>query len=95
MLERICDGRTDLVFDYVSQGHAATSRDENGVSLIARCSTPFDIYSGEEISEGKKSVAYRIVFQSDRTTLTSEQVDRAQDDILRQLERELGAQLRG
>ena len=58
-------------------------------------STLFDIYSGEGISPGKKSVAFRIVFQSDRSTLTSEQVDRAQGDILRQLERELGAELRG
>jgi hypothetical protein len=26
MLERIEDGRTDLVFDYVAQGHAATAQ---------------------------------------------------------------------
>ena len=37
MLERIADGRTDLVFDYVSAGHAANSTDRNGVSLIKWC----------------------------------------------------------
>ena len=37
MLDRISDGRTDLVFDYVSQGHAATSADADGVSLIKWC----------------------------------------------------------
>ena len=57
-------------------------------------STPFDLYQGEGIGQGKKSVAYRIAFQSDRDTLTSEQVDGAQRDIMRQLRREVGAELR-
>lgn len=37
MLDRISDGRTDLVFDYVSQGQPANSKDNNGVSLIEWC----------------------------------------------------------
>ena len=63
-------------------------------ALVVR-SAPFDIYSGEGIDEGRKSVAFRVVFQSDRGTLTSEQVDRFQNDILRQLSRNLNAELRG
>ena len=62
--------------------------------LIVR-SVPFDIYSGDELPSGKKSVAYRVVFQSDRGTLTAEQVNNAQGDVLRQLQRQLGAELRG
>ena len=58
-------------------------------------SAPFDIYSGEGVPEGKKSVAFRVAFQSDRGTLTSEQVDHFQRDIMRQLRRQLGAELRG
>ena len=57
--------------------------------------TPFDLYSGRGVPVGKKSVAYRAVFQSPTGTLTSKQVDRAQEDILRQLRREVGAELRG
>lgn len=57
-------------------------------------STPFDVYSGEGVLEGKRSIAYRITFQSDRSTLTTELVDKAQGDILRQLQRQLGAELR-
>jgi len=34
MLDRISDGRTDLVFDHLSEGHAANSTDRNGVALI-------------------------------------------------------------
>jgi len=62
--------------------------------LVVR-SVAFDVYSGEGVADGKKSVAHRLVFQSDKDTLTSKQVDKAQGDILRQLERELGAELRG
>ena len=63
-------------------------------ALVVR-SAPFDIYSGEGVADGRKSVAFRVVFQSDRGTLTSEQVDRFQNDILRQLSRNLNAELRG
>ena len=62
---------------------------------MAARSMPFDIYEGEGVPEGKRSIAYRIAFRSERGTLTSEQVDKFQADILRQLERELGAELRG
>ncbi len=62
--------------------------------LVVR-STPFDHYAGEGIPEGKKSLAYNVVFQSSSATLTAEQVTRARDDIVRQLNRELGAELRG
>jgi ankyrin repeat protein len=43
MLEKIIDGRTDLVFDYVAQGHAAHSTDEQGVSLIKWCAYYGDV----------------------------------------------------
>jgi len=43
MLDRIADGRTDLVFDYLSMGHAANSSDANGVSLIKWCAFYGDV----------------------------------------------------
>jgi phenylalanyl-tRNA synthetase beta chain len=62
--------------------------------LVVR-SSPFDVYSGEGVPAGKKSIAYRVVFQSARGTLTAAEVERARGDILRRLEREVGAELRG
>lgn len=44
MLERISDGRTDLVFDYLEAGHAANSKDANGVSLIKWCAYYSDFF---------------------------------------------------
>ncbi|HXX21963.1 MAG TPA: ankyrin repeat domain-containing protein [Terriglobia bacterium] len=43
MLERIADGRTDLVFSYLAEGHPANSADRNGVSLIQWCAYYGDV----------------------------------------------------
>ena len=61
---------------------------------LVKTGVPFDVYTGPGVPAGKKSIAYKIVFRSDRSTLTAELVDRAQSDILRQLQRDLGAVLR-
>jgi hypothetical protein len=43
MLDRIVDGRTDLVFDFLSVGNAAKSTDSDGVSLIKWCAYCSDV----------------------------------------------------
>src|SRR5215207_11227979 len=43
IFDQITDGQTDLVFDYVAAGHAATSADEGGVSLLQWCSYYGDV----------------------------------------------------
>ena len=43
IFDQIADGRTDLVFDYVAAGHAATSADKDGVSLLQWCSYHGDV----------------------------------------------------
>jgi ankyrin repeat protein len=43
MLEQIIDGRTDLVFDYISSGSPADSTDQNGVPLIKWCAYYGDV----------------------------------------------------
>ena len=37
ILDQIADGRTDLVFDYLAHGNAATATDKDGVPLIKWC----------------------------------------------------------
>jgi phenylalanyl-tRNA synthetase beta chain len=56
--------------------------------------TLFDLYRGEQIAEGKKSFAIRIVYQSPSHTLTDEEVDQTQEQMLARLHQELGATLR-
>ena len=56
--------------------------------------TIFDVYSGEQVPPGKKSLAYSITFQSPTHTLTDEEVNQVQQEILDKLSGELGATLR-
>ena len=56
--------------------------------------TIFDVYSGEQVPPGKKSLAYSITFQSPTHTLTDEEVNQVQQEILDKLTGELGATLR-
>ena len=55
----------------------------------------FDVYSGEQVPRGKKSLAYRITFQSTTHTLTDDEVNRIQQQLLDKLSHDLGAVLRG
>jgi hypothetical protein len=43
ILEQIVEGRTDLVFEYLAEGHAANSVDADGVSLIQWCAYYGDV----------------------------------------------------
>jgi uncharacterized protein len=43
ILERIVDGRTDLLVDYLAQGHAADAADREGVSLMQWCAYYGDV----------------------------------------------------
>ncbi len=43
ILQRIADGRTDLVFQYLSEGHSAHSTDQTGTALIAWCAYYGDV----------------------------------------------------
>ncbi len=55
----------------------------------------FDVYCGEGIDPGKKSVAIGLTFQDDAKTLNDEEIDGYIDDIVAVLGRELGGVLRG
>ena len=55
----------------------------------------FDEYRGEGVPEGKKSLAVRLRYQAADRTLTDDGVARVQGGLLKRLEKELGATLRG
>jgi phenylalanyl-tRNA synthetase beta chain len=65
-----------------------------GFSLVTDVAL-FDVYSGGQIPAGKKSMAYRLTFQSPDKTLTDQQVNGVQTAILKKLTTGLGATLRG
>jgi len=54
----------------------------------------FDVYQGERIPPGKKSLTFSVLYQSPERTLTDEEVSQLQQQILEKLEKELGVVLR-
>jgi phenylalanyl-tRNA synthetase beta chain len=69
--------------------------------LIAQTGAPlvrsvllFDVYRGEQLEAGRKSLAYRLTYQADDRTLTDQEVAKLRGKIVRRLTRKLGATLR-
>lgn len=54
----------------------------------------FDIYRGNQIQEGLKSVAYSIIYRSHDRTLTDDEVNTIQNQIIEDLEKSFDAKLR-
>jgi phenylalanyl-tRNA synthetase beta chain len=55
----------------------------------------FDDYRGGGVPAGKKSLALGLCYQADDRTLTDEDVARIESGLLKRLEKEIGASLRG
>ncbi len=55
----------------------------------------FDVYTGDKVPAGTRSLAFRVRYQSPKETLTAQAIAAAQEQLLRDLERETGATLRG
>lgn len=66
---------------------------EKGGNLIESIKL-FDVYEGKQIPEGKKSIAYSIIYRSDCRTLKDDEVNKVHDSIIKSVESNLGAQLR-
>jgi phenylalanyl-tRNA synthetase beta chain len=66
---------------------------EAGIREVRKC-FPFDLYLGEKLPSGKKSVSLSIVYQAYDRTLVEEEVNGYHEKIVNLLQRKLGAQLR-
>ena len=55
----------------------------------------FDLFRSEQVGAGKKSLAYRLTYQSAEGTLTDRDAEKIRNRVVKRLERELGAVLRG
>jgi phenylalanyl-tRNA synthetase beta chain len=88
--------RQDLAFvvpDNVTAGELeAAAREAAGPEL--REFRAFDVYRGEQVGEGRKSVAFSATFQSPERTLTDEDAAELRRRIVSALEERFSAQLR-
>ena len=56
--------------------------------------TLFDVYTGEHVEEGKKSMAYSLTFLAKDRTLTDDEINSMLEKIIQEVEKKLGASLR-
>ena len=54
----------------------------------------FDVYTGEQIKKGYKSVAFNIKLKSDERTLVDSEIQDCMNGILKALQEKFGAELR-
>jgi phenylalanyl-tRNA synthetase beta chain len=67
---------------------------ESGGAML-RSVTLFDVYRGEQIGVGKKSLAYALTYQHDERTLTDDEAAKIRGRIVKKVTDALGAELRG
>ncbi len=54
----------------------------------------FDIYQGDNLEEGRKSIALRVKIQPETNSLTTEQIDSISDNIIKQVEVKIAGKIR-
>ena len=54
----------------------------------------FDIYEGDKLGADKKSYAVNFILQDENKTLTDKQIDKIMNNMIKNFEKEIGAQLR-
>lgn len=67
---------------------------EAGGKLLTNV-TVFDLYEGDRMEAGKKSIAFSLKYQDPEKTLTDEEVTSAHDKVLAAVKEKAGAELRG
>lgn len=88
--------RHDMAFvvaDSVPAGDVEDAIRKAGGAAVKQVSL-FDIYTGEPVPEGRKSLAFAVTLNSIEKPLTEEEVARIRKRIKAMLERELGARMR-
>jgi phenylalanyl-tRNA synthetase beta chain len=88
--------KQDLAFAVAEEVPAialvAAARDAAGPEL--RSMEPFDVYRGEQVGPGRKSIAFRVEFRSPERTLTDEDAAAVRRQIVDALREKFGAELR-
>jgi phenylalanyl-tRNA synthetase beta chain len=82
-----------VIDDAVAVGEVINAIRRTGGGLLESVDV-FDLYKGERLGEGKKSIAFSLVFRHNEKTLTDEEVSALHADIVSKLEQSFAAELR-
>lgn len=81
-----------IVDEDLTVGSLETIIRQAGTDLLKRVKL-FDVYRGDQVGEGKKSVAFSLTYRHDDRTLTDEETDGVNDGVMEAL-RQAGAVIR-
>lgn len=82
-----------IVNEDISAGQVEVMIRQAGGALLTSVRL-FDIFRGEQIGAGKKSLAYNLTYMAPNRTLTDGEAAQVRQRVVRRLEQELGAKLR-
>ena len=82
-----------VVDENIKNDDIAIEIEKSGPEIL-RSIRLFDIYRGEQVEQGKKSMAYSLSFREDNRTLKDNEVEIAVNRIVESLEKKLDARLR-
>ncbi|MFP6597463.1 MAG: phenylalanine--tRNA ligase subunit beta, partial [Candidatus Hydrogenedentota bacterium] len=82
-----------VVDESIPAGEIRSSAAKAGGKLLQNVEI-FDIFTGEQVGEGKKSIALNLTFQSHERTLTDKDTDKAWKKIVKTLQHNFNAELR-
>ncbi|HLR43517.1 MAG TPA: phenylalanine--tRNA ligase subunit beta [Pseudogracilibacillus sp.] len=82
-----------VVDEEVAAGDIQAAIKEAGAPLVKSVEA-FDLYVGDNLGEGKKSLAFNIHFQDPEKTLTDEEVDASFENIVHQMNETFQAEIR-
>ena len=83
-----------VIVDQQVKANELIARVRNQSPALIRQTIIFDVYQGQGIAAGKKSIAFGLILQDDAETLTDEKVDAVIEGIVADLAKEFNAQLR-
>jgi phenylalanyl-tRNA synthetase beta chain len=82
-----------VVPDALEAGAVAAVLQAAGGALVEEVQL-FDLYRGEQLGSGKKSLAFRVRYRDPEATLTDQRVDQVHARVVAEAERAFGAQIR-
>lgn len=83
-----------VVVDNETSNHQVTALIQNTARDLLEDLELFDVYSGSQLGEGKKSLAYALTFRSKERTLTDDEISALNLKIIKKLEVQLQAEIR-
>ncbi len=82
-----------LIDENIEVGEIERAIQKKGKKMLEEIQL-FDVYRNDKLGEGKKSVAYSLKFRSKDKTLTDEEINETMEEIVKELENSLAAELR-